>query len=65
VSARDFLRTIGDLGFALLSAAALLALLYTGAAWWARWAWWRPPPSPRVRKAWQKRNPWRGGDWDA
>ena len=48
---------------ALIAAAALMATIYTLAAWWASWRWWTPPqPRPKARNSWKKRHPWQGGD---
>jgi hypothetical protein len=59
----EFLGLIDRVGFVLLVVAAALAVIYTLAAWWNGWRWWKPmQPDHKEVEKWQERHPWKGGE---
>ena len=65
----DLREAIERIGYALMAGAALMAVIYTLAAWYARWRWWGTPhPRPKApRDCWRRtgtREAWRMEDGD-
>lgn len=54
----DMLRgSIERIGYALMAGAALMAVIYTLAAWYARWRWWaHPQPRPKAPRDFRRRS---------